>query len=214
MPRKVLLISNYLLGYLFIYPYILRWLMKNDALATIFAVDIALIINLVIIWPQISLDVKRTNWYNLLIKGIKTFLIMELVIFSTNFVIYNIFDVAVSGNQQNINQVFIANPSLVVLSVLFFAPIVEETIFRYLPFKWLSENYSTQLYCIISAILFGLLHVSDNILVGNFQDLIFLVPYSLSGWFLANCFVKAKENLLYPIFVHFLINGFSLWLMT
>lgn len=122
----------------------------------------------------------------------------------TNFIIVTVFPNSIATNQENINSIFSQAPIYMIISAVLFAPIVEETVFR-LSIRNIFKN--DKLFIFISGFVFGALHV-----VGSFNtlvDLIYIIPYSIPGFFFAYVLVKSK-NIFVPISLHLFHNGFMM----
>lgn len=103
-----------------------------------------------------------------------------------------------SVNQQNLESL----PSWYVIPLaIIYAPIVEETIFRGIIHKIIKNK---NLFIIVSAICFGLLHtISSEVTL--IDIVVKALPYSVLGGFLAYLYAKT-ENISTNIFCHALIN--------
>ena len=88
------------------------------------------------------------------------------------------------------------------------APLYEELVFRHGLFRQLAYNkdiISKISLAIVSSIAFGLIHYF------NFGNVLATIPYMFAGFFL--CFVYNHfNNIFYPIFIHFLLNGINILL--
>lgn len=122
----------------------------------------------------------------------------------SNLIIVSILPNAVATNQENVNAIFNVAPIYMIVSAVFFAPFIEETIFR-LSIRNIIKNDT--IFIIISGLIFGGLHV-----IGSFEslvDLIYIIPYSIPGFVFAYTLVKSK-NIFVPISLHFFHNGFTM----
>jgi len=122
----------------------------------------------------------------------------------SNFIIVTLFPNSVATNQENVNAIMTVAPLYMFISAVFFAPFVEETIFR-LSVRNIFKNNA--LFIIISGLIFGGLHV-----IGSYQnliDLIYIIPYSIPGFVFAYTLVKSK-NIFVPMSLHLFHNGFTM----
>lgn len=106
----------------------------------------------------------------------------------------------VSGNQQVINTMFKKVPVVTLLLSCFYAPLTEETIFR-LSLSKLFKNKT--LFVIISGVLFGVLHVVNNIT--SFNELLYVLQYATLGICLAKAY-SDSNNIFVSISMHFIQN--------
>lgn len=96
--------------------------------------------------------------------------------------------------KDQINQ----NPILFFVTIVIFAPILEELIFRGVILSYLLRHKSEWAAILFSAFLFGLIHLSP--------DQIFFAFFA--GIFLGYVYIKSK-NILVPIFFHALNNAIN-----
>ena len=80
--------------------------------------------------------------------------------------------------------------------------------FRGLVFGGLSKR-SMVFAVIVSSSLFGLAHVYNSILSGNFADLWFFPTYALLGYFLNRAYIKSG-SIVSSMALHFLNNAIGL----
>lgn len=111
---------------------------------------------------------------------------------------------AQSGNQQLFETLQSINPSLMFVTTVVFAPIVEEMIFRGLIFTNLAKK-NIWIAHIVSAFAFGLLHVYSFILAGDFSQFIYVIPYVTMGFGFSYVYQK-RGNIIVPILLHALNN--------
>jgi len=91
------------------------------------------------------------------------------------------------------------------ISVILFAPFVEEVLFRKLLFGTLEEKFKLKpiVAIIASTLVFSLIHVSsgDNIIyIFQYLPLAFVITYS---------YYKSERNIFVPMGIHFLNNLIS-----
>lgn len=111
-------------------------------------------------------------------------------------------------NQEAINTIFTKAPLYIIISSVFFAPVVEETVFR-LSIRNMFQN--DKLFIFISGLVFGAVHV-----IGSFEswiDLIYIIPYSMPGFVFAYTLVKSK-NIFVPMSLHFFHNGIMMFIQS
>lgn len=105
-----------------------------------------------------------------------------------------------SGNQSSINELFKKLPLITFILTTFYAPIVEELVFR-LNFSNLIKN--DKLFILVSGFVFGLMHVIGNF--SNFQEFLYVFQYSVIGICLAKAYNKTN-NIFVSIAMHFMQN--------
>lgn len=143
--------------------------------------------------------------YNSII--LKTFISMLIVIGIINLSIRISTGVSTSSNQENINAMFLKSPIILSLMSVFYAPLIEESLYRGVLKKIISNKY---LFIIISGLLFGLMHVIDD--YKSLGDFMYILTYASLGMFLAYIYDKTK-NIWCNIYLHFLQNFMSIILL-
>lgn len=114
-----------------------------------------------------------------------------------------------SENQEIILKSFVVNNGyLMFISVAFFAPFLEEIIFRKLLFGVGEVSFKMPLVAsvLFSAILFALLHsfeTTDN----GLSISVFFISYFVMALILTLSYPIAKRNIFVPIGIHFINNG-------
>lgn len=103
-------------------------------------------------------------------------------------------------NQTLVVTLVSSNMLLMTFQAVILAPIVEELFFRGLIFNTLRQK-SVFLAHLISAFLFGLLHVYSYILAGDMSEWIKLIPYMTAGLAFSYAYEK-RQNIIAPIFLH------------
>ncbi len=93
--------------------------------------------------------------------------------------------------------------SWLMISVLIIAPVIEEIVFRGLPFEYLSKKGVNKWYTIsISTLLFGLMHLPFY----SFFD----IQFFILGFLLMMIYMK-ERNLIYCMLTHFTSNAIMLF---
>ncbi|ERJ13452.1 Putative membrane peptidase YdiL protein [Haloplasma contractile SSD-17B] len=118
-----------------------------------------------------------------------------------------------SVNQQAI-QDSLAYPLLIIPPVVLIAPIVEETFFRGILFKYMTKIplpkvVSVILAFAVSSFLFGFIHIIGEIFAGNFGEFVQILPYMGLGLILALVYY-ITDNIIVPIIMHIIQNSFSI----
>ena len=119
----------------------------------------------------------------------------------SNFIIVSLFPNSIATNQEIVNNTIMIAPIYMIIASVFFAPFLEETIFR-LAFRQIFKN--DILFIIMSGLIFGGLHVISS--YTNPINLIYIIPYSIPGFIFAYTLVRSK-NIFVPMGLHFFHNA-------
>lgn len=145
-------------------------------------------------------DIKK-NHMNYFSKYIKYWFLALIIMFASNLVITLISKGGIAGNEETIRTMFSKTPVYIFISSVFFAPVLEELVFRQGIRNVFSNN---TLFIIISGLVFGGLHVVGNI--NAWYDILYLIPYCTPGFVFAYILTKT-DNIFVPMGLHFLHNG-------
>lgn len=199
--------KQYIIGYLGIIIYILLPILINNILTRFFHWQNFWLINLgnllapfltsiilIIIYRQNfkgklqDFQKKRRKYLPLMFKY---WLVGFVIMMITNTIISSIVHNTATNEVEN-RTLFYSLPLFSIISTIFLAPVCEELTFRS-AFKNIFKN--KYLFCLVTATLFGLLHVV-------FQgDYIFIIPYASLGFMLALAYYET-DNILVSIFMH------------
>jgi len=154
---------------------------------------------------QAMIDHPFLHW-----KTILTILPMMLI----SSILLNSLAAYLSQADQSVNQTSLIEylkhlPWLILFQALFYAPILEEIMFRGLLYRFF-HRYSRFWAIFVSSLLFGFAHVSGSLFTGNFNDLWFWPTYMVLGYFLALAYEKT-DSLFTPMTLHLLNNLIGLW---
>ena len=108
-------------------------------------------------------------------------------------------------NQSNIQSTFQEQPLLIAIFACIIGPIVEELFFRQLLLHHLQKKLSTWLSILLVGLVFALTHMHNV----SLSEWIGAVGYLGGGLAFSIIYVKEKENIYYPLFVHMLGNSLS-----
>lgn len=183
----------YILGPLFL-NMLLKPLIKTDSffikiLPTLLIWMLILIIN----FKEIKKDFKKIkiNFKKNINLAFKYYFWGLMLMIATNLII-NMFLHQMPINEiQNRNMVNL-HPIYSSILMILIAPLIEEIVFR-VSFKKAIKN--KQLFLIITAFIFGLIHVIFN------GDFIYIIPYMALGYFLAKIYIETT-NMFYSYFMH------------
>jgi len=160
----------------------------------------------------------KTKWENLLELGVKCWMVGLVIMTVSNLLINLISPNSIAANEEAVRFLIELAPIYMLFSAALFAPFIEELIFRkaiydliMVPFKKLEEklnskvtdNFKMWTYIIISALVFGGLHVIGKI--DNMIDLLYIIPYGVLGGAFAFAYFKTK-NIALTIGLHMIHN--------
>ena len=117
----------------------------------------------------------------------------------------------VTGNQEVGNRLLASFPFITFIMTVFLAPIIEEFIFRGILYNCF-KKYGVIIAMLGSCLMFGLMHVFQYLLVGQWYRLIEIIPYALMSSIFVVVYEK-KKSLTYPIFVHIFYNMITTFLL-
>lgn len=216
------LISNYFVGYLFIYPLLGVFITYqltgvSDAMTAEVAFGIygfLILLTLYLSRPILkeSFRMAKGRWLNHLRKIPINYLFLFASLLIVNTTITALTGIESSANQDLVFQSFKESPGLIIFAALIMAPIVEELVFRGGLYRSLRNRYSYKRAVIISMFTFGFIHVFASLLAGDYMDLWNIFTYMAMGFF----FVKIYEETgsVFPaILLHFFNNAIALSIM-
>lgn len=138
-------------------------------------------------------DIKK-NWQNILIFTI----IFTVLLYVSNYMIVKYLGNMAANEILSRNQLK-SSPLLMGISMVIFAPIVEEIIYR-LPYKKVENKRLLSFF--IYTIIFALAHIAFN---NGLKELLFLIPYIFLSLSIGYGFYKTN-NIYVSIIVHILNN--------
>lgn len=113
-----------------------------------------------------------------------------------------------SVNQQQVESLTKSIPAVMFFVTGFLAPIGEELIFRGVVFTSL-RKYNRFLAYVVSAFLFGFIHVMNSVFAGNIGEMIQMIPYVCSGIVFAYIY-ESTDNIWGSILTHMTNNIFAM----
>lgn len=216
--KSFFLLFHFTLGYFLVYPMILfvilsvfgidSWLYdgKADTIYSIIMLVVSIYFTKGLLLRSINeLADNPGKVFKTIITTLPMMLLGSIVL---NYLITTFTGQAEAQNQTEIIGLFEQAPYLIIIQALLYAPIVEEIMFRGLVFGGLSKR-SMAFAVIVSSSLFGLAHVYNSILSGNFADLWFFPTYALLGYFLNRAYIKSG-SIVSSMALHFLNNAIGL----
>ena len=117
-------------------------------------------------------------------------------------------DQSSSVNQQQVESLTKSIPAIMFFVTGFLAPIGEELIFRGVIFTGL-RKYNRFLAYVVSAFLFGFIHVMNSVFAGNIFEMVQMIPYAFSGLVFAYIY-ESTDNIWASILTHMTNNIFAL----
>ena len=220
--KSIFLLFHFTLGYFVIYPLILVSLLSllglnlwlSNGMAEIVHSLFMLVTSVYLTKDLLMRSVNELSAHPFkpLKVIISTLPMMFLGSFVLNMLITNLTGQTESSNQSYLIEIFQQYPYLIIIQALIYAPIVEEIMFRGLVFGALSKR-SIPLAMFISSLLFGLAHVYESLLTGNYADLWFIPTYALLGYFLNRAYLKSG-TIVSSMALHFLNNAIGIWAIT
>lgn len=218
LRKSIFLLFHFTVGYFALYPVVLKFLIELvglDILLNNGIIDIVYSLLMLVASIYLTRDLLLRS-VNVLaehpIKTVKiiftTFSFMLFSSFVLNYIISYLSGLGDSANQSYIIDLFKDYPYLIIIQALLYAPIVEEIMFRGLIFGSLAKR-SIPLAMVVSSLLFGLAHVYDSLLNGNFADLWFIPTYAMLGYFLNRAYLKSG-TIVSSMALHFMNNALGI----
>lgn len=143
---------------------------------------------------------------------IKYFLLAIAVMIVTSFLVQQFMGNRLPVNQAVLLLLYRAYPLPIIVLTIFFAPIIEELVFR-LGIINLETTKGKWFSIILSSFIFGIVHLQIMDIYAFINEFGFILIYASLGFVLALSYVKT-ENILVSIGVHALYNLFSILLIT
>ena len=170
---------------------------------------VVLIILFLINKKRLSKNLKdyKKNYKVLIKRNFKYWMCAIFIMFVTNIAIALIFNRITSANDQGIREIFNVFPLYIVLEAMILAPFTEELIFRESIRNIFKNKY---LFIIISGLLFGFMHTLASL--ENLADYLYIIPYSVPGFFFAYMLYE-EDNVLVPITFHAFHNSIAIVLL-
>lgn len=113
-----------------------------------------------------------------------------------------------SVNQSAVTTLTNQYPAIMIVMTVLVGPLTEELLFRGLVFTSI-RKHSRLLAYLVSAFLFGFIHVMDSVLGGNFSEMIQMIPYAVMG--LVFCYMyESTNNIFGSVFAHMAQNSVAM----
>ena len=207
----VIQVVRYLIGYCFLYPYLLGLVIDPEWCSSTMSIVIVsgMYIIYFIVTIMLSLDTLKHAFdkfleapFKLLLKMIPLRIGMILVVsFLSTLVTFVAGDVS-PLNQESVTEGILALPLMYIPLATIFAPIVEEVVFREILYKKVNHRY---LGILLSCGIFGLLHCLEGLMAGNWIELLFVIVYGIQAYFLIMAYDET-DSMAGSMVLHFLNN--------
>ena len=215
--RILLIVLNYFIGYMFLYPLFIQIMSLKLQLDTNIQDVLSLIVYIGMIGfsafvglPILKESMQRFPRVVKFFESVLlTFVALYFISGITSTIVMLLTNTDQSANQMVIIEAFKENPALIGFSILIYAPFVEEMVFRGAIFRGLRSRCSFVTAGIISGLSFGLIHVFDSLIIGNFADLWYLLTYGALGFLFCYSYEK-NHSIFAPMLLHFMNNSLGL----
>lgn len=198
----IAIIGEYLLYYIFKHFNI--DISQNYLFESIYLIIVYLSYMLFIIFiyrDELLIDGKnfKENGISLIKKYIPIYILGVVLMGISNSILSNITNMSISNNEQSVRETIKLMPIYMSFSVIIFAPIIEEIIFRKTFKNVILNKY---LFILISGTIFGLIHISGDI---NLNNILMSLPYMIMGTIFAFIYYKS-DNIFTTISLHSIHN--------
>lgn len=214
--KIVILLLNYFVGYMFLYPFLVTSLLSIDFIRTSFLYDvvkyssyiITFFITLVCIGEFLYESYEQANFKKIAKDIFICFVIMWFASIVVNLFIMMISDTETSNNQSEVSNLVANLPLFGIFVTCIFAPLVEEGVLRIAIFQPLSKRFNVKFATIISSSIFGFLHVFNSLVMNDFGDVIHVLAYISMGVCICYAYYRS-DNIYGAIGLHFVNNLLS-----
>lgn len=221
LPLKniIIILVCYIVGYNYLYPKLLSRLyhlfpqLPAEFYEWSFYI-VYFVITIILAWPLLADSSRRfgKKFFSILLAVVLGFVLMSICAGQCSQIAEILSGSTDSQNQTEISLALESSPALICFAVLFFSPLVEEITFRGCLFRPLQSRGRFNLGLILSALLFGFLHVYEAMFAGNLSDGWFALTYGCMGLFLGGVYY-ITDNFWAPVLLHLLNNAVSLYFM-
>lgn len=141
--------------------------------------------------------VKLKDETKKILKEFERFIFEIPIVLFIETMLFYLYSQNISINESINREYFKNSPLVFVILAVIIGPIIEETIFRYLPHQFIKNK---KIYIIVSAFIFSMMHCT-----GSFKDLIYIPMYLPSSLYFAYKYYKT-EDVFVTIAMHSFIN--------
>ena len=161
---------------------IFNTVIKNDIINEVISKVITIFVIGLFYYKDLIAEFKefKKNTMSKIGTSLKYYGIGLLVMIFSNFILLIIFK-DISTNENQVRDMLVSSPLLMMFMISILAPVIEELTFR----KNLSPLFKNKyLFALVSGALFGLGHLMVDILGGNFEiaRLLYIIPYGSLGF--------------------------------
>lgn len=218
--RAIAIVLNYFIGFLYLYPKIARAItLRIDPTATSLIDFVAwgiyigmIIISVSLAWPLLKENAKSIHWPKFFENIALLFVGVYVISILASSIIALTTGAVDSNNEMMIQEQMRLNPVLMTFTTLIYAPLVEEIVFRGAIYRTLEPKFGFWISGIIAGCCFGMIHVYDSLLAGNFADCLYLIQYGGVGILFCYAY-KINHSIYSPMLLHF-INNFIATIVT
>lgn len=218
MNRMILLILNYVIGYLYVYPKVGSLIFKslpNSSPSFLLIIQFCIysfviVISIIVAYPLLkeSYFIWKDNKTLIFKKNISLLLGLYTVTIASSYVIGLFTKTNTSNNQVGVSSSILQFPLLMAFTTMVFAPVVEEILFRGVFYRCFRPRYGWIIVSLISCIAFGFIHVYDSFIQGSWIDCWYFFVYAGIGFFLCRSY-EETNTIFGSIVLHFLNNGIA-----
>lgn len=210
---RIYILLIYFLGFQILFPQLLQLFCSQLGLPiTNFGINfIPYLLTFLLLLPILIKILKTSK--KLKAKDYKHIIFGQLKIYLFSFVFNLLISLFFNMNGESANQSNVSamahgsdiNILLYIVMVVFMGPIVEELCFRYAIFKGVRKHCSFIVSALISALLFGYIHVASYLMMGDLTQIVYLVPYAAMGYFMCRVY-EQTNNFKATLLLHILNN--------
>ena len=188
-------------------------LIGNEKTAMILTYVLIVAILVLIYFKDLKKEFKRfvKNYDDFISPILKYYLVGIGCMIFFNLALTYILGASTSVNESEVREMLFKAPVLSMFLIAILAPIEEELTFR----KSLQPLIKNKwIYCVISALLFGAVHLRIEFVTGTFElsHLLYIFPYGSLGFGLAMMNYETK-SIFSSIFTHMVHNGLTALLL-
>lgn len=212
--RGILIVLNYFVGYLYVYPrlaVILTLIVDPYSQNINKWIEFGIYIWMVFFSIALAYPELKRSFENLpkLGKWLRSIVILFFSLYLVSF-ICSLLATLLSGAGDSVNQGIViqslnSQTALTLFVTIIYAPIVEEIVFRGVLFRGLRHKLNFVCASLISGLSFGSIHIMDSLASGNFNDAWFLLVYAGLGIFF--CFAYEKDDSIATSWMLHLVNN-------
>lgn len=149
----------------------------------------------------------RINYKSILSSSMKYWIYGFIFMTLSSYLIGKYSPISIPSNEIGVRKIIKSTPIIAFLMTSILAPFTEELIFR----KSFKDAIKTNwLFILISAIVFGTLHVIGSI--NSLYELLYIIPYTSLGLSFALAYNKTN-NIFSSMFIHFIHNTIGIFLI-